>query len=347
MKDSFGREIDYLRISVTDRCNLRCMYCMPRDCKSGSGAAEDLLSFDEIVLIAGAAARTGIRHIKLTGGEPLLRDDICRLVRSIRETDGIETVSLTTNGILLGKYSAELAAAGLDSINVSLDTLDEERFAVISGISSLFTVKDILAGIDKALADGLKVRINSVLTDINRDEWADLSLLARDRRLDVRFIELMPMGNGRKLKTASGATGAGEVSEATGVTGVTGVSNRELASAIAERFGELEPVHEKRGNGPAVYYRVPGFRGCIGFISAICDKFCNRCNRIRLTAAGILKPCLCYASTTDLKQMIRNGAGYGMIENTIREAIRNKPAAHCFENPDMISETGSMSQIGG
>ncbi len=388
MKDSFGREIDYLRISVTDRCNLRCIYCMPRDCEAGNGAPEELLSPDEIVMITGAAAKTGIQHVKLTGGEPLLREDICRLVSRIRNTDGIETVSMTTNGILLGKYSAELAAAGLDSINVSLDTLNEERFAQITGIWGIseetegravngtkyeggtgngpehagpdpFSVKNILAGIDKALSDGLKVRVNCVLTGINRDEWADLSLLARDRRLDVRFIELMPIGNGRRLKTASRvseAGGAAEVTgvsrpagitEATGITGVTGVTNRELAALMAERFGALEPVREKKGNGPAVYYRLPGFEGCIGFISPICDKFCHSCNRIRLTAAGILKPCLCYASQTDLRRMIENGAGPEMIEDTIREAIRNKPAAHCFENPDMISETGSMSQIGG
>lgn len=335
MKDSFGREIDYLRISVTDRCNLRCIYCMPGACDA-VGSQEDILGSDEIVLIAEAAAETGIRHIRLTGGEPLIREDIIDLVSRIRKISGIDSVGITTNGILLEEYSERLASAGAGNINVSLDTLDEERFARITGIDEnackagsiydRYNPRKILDGIDTALRNGLTVRINCVLTDINRDEWADLCDLARDREIDVRFIELMPIGAG---------------------AGLEGISNRELAARIQERFGKMELQDGKRGNGPAVYYSLPGFRGCIGFISAVCDKFCSHCNRIRLTAAGILKPCLCYASTIDLKKMINSGADREELVNTIKNAILDKPAAHCFETPEMISESEYMSRIGG
>ena len=329
MKDSYGREIDYLRISVTGRCNLRCGYCMPRG--ETEEPAGDILGSDEIVLAAGAAARTGIKYIRLTGGEPLLREDICDLVKRICAIDKIETVSMTTNGIFLEEYSERLAAAGLSGVNVSLDTLDDGRFALITGTENrtecgVSGPRRILAGIDEAIRDGLQVKINCVLTDINRDEWADLCLLARDRNADVRFIELMPVGCAKGLK---------------------GVSNRELEAKVRERFGEPEPVFEKRGNGPAVYLKFAGFKGCIGFISAICDRFCSSCNRIRLTSAGILKPCLCYSSQTDLKRILRNGADISAVEEAIRETIMNKPAAHCFDTPELISESAGMSQIGG
>ncbi|MCR5322991.1 MAG: GTP 3',8-cyclase MoaA [Lachnospiraceae bacterium] len=352
MKDSYGREIDYFRVSVTDRCNLRCLYCMPKGAECSRN--KDILNDEEIVLICKAAARTGIKNIRITGGEPLLRAGIPGLIRRIADIEGIEKISMTTNGILLAENAKELAAAGLYGVNVSLDTLDDENYKRITGFGSNMDktgneteneietgnetetgneseigngiVSRILEGVDISISAGLKVKINSVLTKINEHDQTDLVELARDRDVCVRFIEVMPIGNGKEI---------------------TGVSNIELINMIEKKYGKMNRFRGNFGPGPAEYHKIDGFMGYIGFISAIHKKFCDSCNRIRLTSSGILKPCLCYDSKTDLHAMIMRGADATELENAIKYAILNKPEAHCFEKPEMISESGNMVQIGG
>ena len=348
-----------MRISVTDRCNLRCVYCMPRStgrmCDT-CGFGDDALTDDEIVRIVQAAAGIGIKHIRLTGGEPLLRPGLAGLVSRLVSVAGIESVDLTTNGILLADYAGELVHAGLRGVNVSLDTTDEDIFSKITGTA--YKPETVIDGIDAALAAGLKVKINSVLTDVNRDCWPDLIGLVKERNSDIRFIELMPIGNGRDHTGVSNPelkkwitgrygklkeSGCEHSSENTGMNGITGKASSNTGGS--SNTGKSPDI--SHGNGPAQYYRLPGYRGCIGFISAIHGKFCDSCNRIRLTSAGILKSCLCYDSDIDLRRILRNSADTDEIAAVIAEAIRNKPKAHCFESPEMIPEHRSMSQIGG
>ncbi len=341
MKDSYGREIDYFRISVTDRCNLRCRYCVSQDEECING--RDILSDEEILLICEAAAGIGIKNVRITGGEPLIRAGIPELIRKIGNIGGIERVSLTTNGILLEDYVRELADAGLYSVNVSLDTLNSERFGKITGVDILSNVgfrevtgvspvsfpERIIRGIDAALAADIKVKINVVLTDINKDDWAGLAELAKNRNVYVRFIELMPIGKGRDI---------------------SGVSNIELIKLMEHKYGKMNIFQGEKqliGSGPAVYYHIPGFKGYIGFISAIHGKFCDSCNRIRLTSSGILKSCLCYDSRIDIHDLYMKKADINELENALKCAILEKPKAHCFEKPDMITERGSMIGIGG
>ncbi len=345
MQDRYGREIDYMRISVTDRCNLRCVYCMPH---GTVGTGRDCLNDDEIVTTVRAAAGLGIRYLRLTGGEPLLRPGLTGLIRRLSGIEGIETIDLTTNGILLAERAGELFKAGLNGVNVSLDTTDEAVFAAITGCKEIagyredscgnecnnrnraaenpFSAESVLKGIDAAAEAGLKTKINCVLTEINRDSWQELTKLTCERCVDVRFIELMPIGSGKEH---------------------TGISNEFLMRLIAGRYGEPETVSKPRGHGPARYFRLPGAKGCIGFVSAVHGKFCDFCNRIRLTSEGVLKPCLCYDSDIDLKSILRKGATADELAKVICEAILNKPKAHCFEMPGQISEIRSMSQIGG
>ena len=269
VKDLHGRTIDYMRISITDRCNLRCKYCMPQDIQKVS--MNELLTYEEIETVCREAVKLGIRKFKITGGEPLVRKGAADLIRKIKEIPGVEQVTLTTNGILLEEHLDTLLLAGLDAVNVSLDTLDEKRYEEITGFGGLRTV---LSAIDTALDSGLTVKVNTVLQPgINDGEWNSLLDLAQKRKLDVRFIEMMPIGAGKQYQT---------------------VSNQELLARVQETYpgvGKDERIH---GNGPAVYYRIPGFLGSIGFISAIHGVFCEYCNRIRMTATGDLKPCLCY-----------------------------------------------------
>ncbi len=325
MKDHFNRTIDYMRISITDRCNLRCKYCMPRDIELTS--MDNLLTYEEILRVAAAAGGLGIKKLKVTGGEPLVRKGCVRLVRELKQLPGIEQVTLTTNGVLLGESLAELAAAGLDGVNISLDTLRRERFTEITGRDNLQAVLD---NIEKAIASGIPVKLNVVLQKgLNEDEWAQLAGLARDHRLDVRFIELMPIGFGKSAK---------------------GVSGDELLGNMKERWPDIARDPEIHGNGPAVYYHVPGWQGSIGLISAIHGKFCDSCNRIRLTSMGKLKPCLCYGDTVDLVPLLRSGADSDIdqrLKEAIATAVAGKPAEHCFEQVSGVTETSQMVSIGG
>lgn len=325
MKDQYQRNIDYMRVSVTDRCNLRCRYCMPKDIELQPMA--DILSFEEILAVITQAASLGIRRIKITGGEPLVRKDCAKLVRMIRETEGIEQVTLTTNGILLKQMINELKDAGISGINISLDTLSRDRFEEITGFDALDQVLD---GIDASLNAGIRTKINTVLQKgINDDEWPDLVRLAKDRPLDVRFIEMMPIGYGAES---------------------TGVSDTELRARIRELYPGCEEDHSVHGNGPASYLRIPGFAGSVGFIAAINEKFCKDCNRIRLTSVGRIKPCLCYGDSFDLRQILRTKEGAerdALLKETLQKAITYKPKEHCFEAKSSVTEKKKMSQIGG
>lgn len=328
MKDQFGRTIDYMRISITDRCNLRCRYCMPEGVELVSMG--ELLTYEEIEQISQVAAQEGIRKLKITGGEPFVRKDCVELIARLKAIPGIEQVTVTTNGVLLGKYAQELADIKLDGVNISLDSRVRERYEWITGRDELMQVME---GLQAALAAGLKTKINVVLQkQMNENEWLSLAELAKEFPVDVRFIEMMPIGYGRQFEP---------------------ISNEELLLKFQEQFPQMKPDERIHGNGPAQYYKIPGYQGSIGFISAIHGKFCGTCNRIRLTAQGELKPCLCYGESYDLRKALRRNSACESenitdgIRAILREAIWGKPEQHCFEQLQKITEEKRMVQIGG
>lgn len=345
MKDQYGRTIDYMRISITDRCNLRCRYCMPDGVELVSMG--DILTYEEIECICRAAALEGIRKLKITGGEPLVRKGCVGLAERLKAIKGIEQVTLTTNGVLLGEYAKQFADVGLDGVNISLDSLDAERYRWITGRDERDRV---LQGIETALKAGLKIKINSVLQkDVNETEWEALIELAKEKPVDVRFIEMMPIGYGKDFCP---------------------VYNEEILQRIQEKYPQIEPDETVHGNGPAQYYKISGFRGSVGFISAIHGKFCGKCNRIRLTSQGELKPCLCYGESYDLREALRTGSTeegkhlgeqyralsenkqeyqekLEQIQKILQKAVLQKPKQHCFEQMQNITENKRMVQIGG
>lgn len=324
MVDLQNRNIDYLRVSVTDRCNLRCVYCMPEQ-----GVVpvthDEILTYEEIVRVCDCASHLGVRKIKLTGGEPLVRQGFTGLVRALKVLPLIEQVTLTTNGLLLYELLDELVDAGLDGVNISLDTLNTEQFQKITRCSGLNLVTK---AIDKALEKKIKVKVNVLpVLELNGGSFAELAMLAKSNPIDVRFIELMPIGCGK---------------------GFTPIENEAIMMELERSFGTLTPFNSARGNGPAVYYSINGFEGKIGFISAVSHEFCAACNRVRLTSGGFLKLCLDYNMGIDLKGPLRSGVGNAELTRLMCEAILNKPAHHNFSGAtagDM--ETKGMSQIGG
>ena len=325
MLDKLNRKIDYLRISVIDRCNLRCVYCMPEE-GIESIPHDEILTYDEILRICEIVSELGIRKIKITGGEPLVRKDIVNLIRDIKNIDKIEQVTLTTNGILLHEMLDDLYDAGIDAINISLDTLNKDNFKKITRRDGL---EKVLMSIDKAYDLGIRVKINCLaIRDFNLRELVEIASFAKDREIDVRFIELMPIGFGKKY---------------------TQIDNDEILSILESRFGTFEIVTEKRGNGPAKYYRNQNMKGCIGFISAISHEFCESCNRIRLTSSGFLKLCLHYNKGIDLKEPIRNGISDEDLKKLIHDTIWNKPINHKFghASEEQDIELKNMVQIGG
>ena len=349
MRDRFGRTIDYMRVSVTDRCNLRCVYCMPAE-GVASVPHEQILTFDEIARVCRVGAELGIRRIKLTGGEPLVRRGLPELVGMLKGITGIEQVTLTTNGTLLKEQINGLVSNGLDAVNISIDTLHPERYREITRGGS---VEKALEGLDAAAAvPGLSVKVNCVplkATGSNLkgtgsngtedEEYIRLALLAKEGKADVRFIEMMPIGLGKHF---------------------AGRGGDEILGILEKAYGKAEPCTGRLGNGPAEYVQFPGFRRRIGFISAVSHQFCGGCNRVRLTAEGYLKPCLQYERGTDLKTLLRGGAGDPEIRAAMEKAFYEKPAHHQFgvngqfwENSQGKScaeetlETKEMSRIGG
>lgn len=325
MIDRNKRTIDYLRISVTDRCNLRCKYCMPDGIKILP--MKDLLTYEEIRMVVEAAAGLGFRYLRLTGGEPTVRADFPTLVREVKSVPGIERVSMTTNGILLEKMLPELLEAGLDAVNISLDTLEREKYCEITGTDGLETV---LSSIGAACRAGLKVKLNAVSLFSDEKEIRALVDLAKNLPVDVRFIEMMPVGYGKKYP---------------------GLSHELLLEKLKSMYPGMEKDRRVHGFGPAVYYKIPGYRGGLGLISAIHGKFCESCNRVRLTSQGYLKTCLCYSDGTDLREALRaeipEEEKRRALRESMYEAIYRKPEAHCFERPEAMTENAGMNAIGG
>ncbi|MHB0856176.1 MAG: GTP 3',8-cyclase MoaA [Anaerolineae bacterium] len=324
--DPCHRTINYIRISVTDRCNLRCTYCMP---PQGVPARphEEILRFEEIERVVAAAAGLGVSRIRLTGGEPLVRAGIVDLVGLLARIPGISDLSMTTNGILLPRYAAALADAGLARVNVSLDTLQPERYARMTRIGRL---EDALAGIGAAEQAGLRpIKINTVvLQGVNDDELADMAALTLEHDWQVRFIELMPL---------NGAVGHPECGY---------LSTDAVRDRIESALGGLQPAVRPTGAGPAETYRLPGAIGTIGFISAVSHHFCERCNRLRLTADGRLRPCLLENIEYDLKPVLRRGADLAELQQVIRQVVLDKPLGHHLED-GQAPRGRTMSEIGG
>ncbi len=321
--DEYGRRIDYLRISLTDKCNLRCKYCMPSE-GIAPLAHEAVLSLEEIYRIAEVLTGMGIRRLRLTGGEPLVRKNAISLIRRLGELPEKPEISMTTNGILLEEHLEELAEAGVHSINLSLDTLNREMYRRITGTDGLERVERSL---ERALKLGFRMKLNIVpVRQFNEGEIAALAGLAGEKEIDVRFIELMPIGCARDLE---------------------GIPAEEILSLLEQTYGPGEAVLDRQGAGPAKYIRFPGFRGAVGFISPMSHAFCSECNRIRLTVDGRLKLCLYYPDGLDLKSLLRSGCTDEELEKRIRQALLRKPERHSFTKPDPQPETRSMVQIGG
>ena len=299
MRDSFGREITYLRVSVTQRCNLNCVYCGKEDCAK----RDDELAAADIKTIVFAFAKCGINKVRITGGEPLVRSDICEIVKAIRALDGIKTVALTTNGVYLKQYAKALKEAGLDSVNISLDSTDGSTYRHLTGADVL---NKVMEGIDEAEKAGLApIKINAVLMKgVNSDGAGELINLAKERKIDVRFIELMPFSK-------------------------SGEDNSLIVTGeeILSEFPFLKPLGITEGT--AQYYAADGFKGRVGLISPVTKKFCNDCNRIRLLSDGKVKPCLGYDTAYDIMPYIRDE---NALINKVKDIIMKKPAGHNFKN---------------
>ncbi len=330
MRDLFGRELNYFRISVTDRCNLRCRYCMPEE---GIEAIphDEVLRFDEIERVARLMASQGAERLRLTGGEPLVRRGLPSLAARLKALDGVNYLGLTTNGVLLEELAGELCDAGVDALNISLDTTDPARFAALTRRDEL---PKVWRGLEAALALPFRhIKLNCVLApESTQEDWMGVVALAKEYPLDVRLIEWMPM--------------AGEAPK-------NDVSIEAAKQAIEARYGKMEALPHDAKAGPARYWQADGFRGRVGFIPSMSHQFCGSCNRLRLTASGQLKLCLFYDRGLPLKPLLRGGASDDEILAAIREAVRHKPQHHpghvVVENPlpKAFDRPCGMYRIGG
>jgi cyclic pyranopterin phosphate synthase len=318
MFDRFGRQVNYLRISVTDRCNLRCAYCRA----TGDGpflAAEDLLTLDEIVSVMQAAVAEGIDRVRLTGGEPLLREDIVELVVALRTIPGLGQIGMTTNGLLLAAKAGGLKAAGLSRVNVSLDTLRADRFRSVTGGG----LEEVQRGIRAAEAQFGGVKLNVVvMRGVNDDEVGDFALMTLGRAVEVRFIEHMAMGEGRLADAASLVTG-------------------DEILALIRKVGRVRAVEHDERAGPARRFRLEGAAGTIGIITPVSQPFCGRCNRLRLTSEGRLRSCLLRGGEVDVRTILRNAPSKAALREALHRAADLKPAWH--EGCGMVC----MSKVGG
>lgn len=314
----------YLRVSLTDRCNMQCRYCMPSE-QQPLAPRSDLLTNEELIRVIQAAAAVGISKIRLTGGEPLLRDGVVELVRAIRAVPGIEYLTMSTNGLLLPRFAAPLRAAGLDRVNISLDTLLPEKMRSLTGGN----LRQVWRGIEAAAAHGLQpVRLNTVvLRGVNDDEILDFAALTLHAPWDIRFIEMMPVAGMSGLARAHLVGGA------------------ELQNRIEAAYGPLEPLPGGPGN-PARSYRIPGAAGQLGFISSVTEPFCGWCNRIRLTASGKIHLCLLHDDEVDIRDSVRAGGTQQEIEHLIRLAVQRKPWGHGLAE-GIVPTVRRMAELGG
>ncbi len=322
--DQYGRVIDYLRVSITDLCNFRCIYCRPPE-----GVKlithDEILRYEEILTVVSVAQEMGIRKIRVTGGEPLVRRGVIDFISRLTRSAGIRDVGLTTNGTRLVELAADLKAAGLKRVNVSLDSLRRETFQYITGYDQLHLV---LAGIEKALEMGFHpVKINVVLLEgVNEADVPEFARLTRDRPLDVRFIERMPFG-------PDAIPGSPEP-----------FSARDVLQTVEQTLGALHQEERQPSDGPATMFRLDNAKGRIGIIDPITGHFCGTCNRLRLTARGTLRPCLLGPMEIDIKTPLREGASREDLARIIRNAVAAKPGGNCSRKNPM---NDSMNMIGG
>lgn len=319
MIDSFGRTIEYMRISVTDRCNLRCRYCMPSDVPDVGHDA--IVRYEELLRFCQVAAKLGIRKFKITGGEPFVRKGVMAFLKELCQLPLVESVTITTNGQLLEPYIPSLAAMRIDGINISLDTLDETQYRRLSKGA----LAPVLEAIRACLAAGIRTKINAVLLDETKEQILKLAQLAEKQPISVRFIELMPIGWG---------------------TSMAGTSQDEALALLKRAYPDLHIRSERLGNGPAIYYGSRDLCGSIGFIAANSHRFCASCNRMRLTSTGFLKPCLCYDQGLSLSSVLQTGTDED-IARALHEAVAMKPEQHHFEVPNDVTERKRMNEIGG
>jgi cyclic pyranopterin phosphate synthase len=320
--DNHNRKIEYLRLSVTDRCNLSCLYCDNKTVKRLSH--EDILRYEEMEKLVRVGVSLGLKSVRITGGEPLVRPNLAYLIGKISRIEGIEDISLTTNGILLSRYAATLKEAGLKRVNISLDTFNEEKYKKLTGGGSL---ADVLQGIEAARRTGLApLKINTViLKDNNDDEIIQFANRAAEEGWQVRFIEYMPLLKESKNELVSAA---------------------RIKEIIEEEAGELTPCEMKQGKGPARYYNIGKNGGTVGFISPMTNCFCSSCNRLRLTADGRLLPCLLSDAEIDIKEVLRNGADDATIREVFKRAATEKQERHNLSSTQRKNGR-QMRQIGG
>ena len=318
MYDQYNRKIDYLRISLTDRCNLHCRYCRPE--VSEHVPHNEILRYEELLRICRAALQLGIRKFKITGGEPLLRKGSSDFIASLKQLDGVEQVTLTTNGTLLAQQLPALIEAGVDSINVSLDTLDAAYYTELTGGS----LDSVLQSLQELQIAGIPFKLNCVpLAEAGLSDIMQLLKLAHRYNAPLRFIELMPLECNTDLK---------------------GLSGSEIRSLLEQAGLQLQRDAQRYGNGPASYWRIGGYKMPVGFIEPLHNKFCAVCNRVRLTSVGMLKPCLYCNEGMNLKRLLRDGASDADLLQAMQEIIYAKPAGHSFE---VEAASFNRSQIGG
>lgn len=297
---------------------------MPQDIPAVEHA--EVLSYEELLSVCESAVDLGICKFKITGGEPLVRKDAISFIERLKLLPGVKQVTITSNGLLLEPYLERLKAVGIDGINISLDTMDEEKYQKITGTDG---AKTVLSAVLRSADLGLKTKLNCVIMKgINDNEIFDLLEIGRQKPVDVRFIEMMPIGYGRQF---------------------TGMSGDEILDVLCTRYPGIEETEHKRGNGPARYFKIPGFTGYAGFIDAIHCNFCQQCNRIRLTPEGFLKPCLYYSCGISLREPLRSGVSKQELSRLIAEVVKGKPEKHRFseQDPDDGADSRRMSQIGG
>jgi cyclic pyranopterin phosphate synthase len=324
LKDAFGRQINYARLSLTDRCNFRCLYCMP-----SRGAPfiphENILTYEELLRICKIMTALGITRYKITGGEPLCRKDAVHFIENLTKIPGVDEVTITSNGSLAAPVLAELYKYGLRSITFSLDAFFQKTLTRIVRVDT--SLNDILEAMDKASALGMLVKVNTVpLKGYNDEELVDLASYALQRGFHIRFIELMPIGQGKKL---------------------AGVCQKDIFLRLEQEFGPLKRLAHKTGNGPAVVYSVDKYPGFIGFIAALSDRFCNNCNRVRLVSTGFLKTCLCHEVGVDLRNPLKSGTTDRELARIISTAVRNKPKGHTFSFTSPEESLFNMHSVGG
>jgi len=319
MKDTFSRSIHYLRISITDRCNLKCMYCRPREIPFIPHS--DILRYEEILRVCNIMVNMGIKVLRVTGGEPLMRKDCVPFLQALKQIPGLERVTLTTNGVFLQEHLQALSALGLDSLNISLDTLSPERYRDITGSDGF---KPVWTAIQQGIELGIPIKLNFVpIQGINHEEILPMAKLARDLPISVRFIELMPSDESR---------------------GLQGVSTDAILAILKAEYSDLEEDHTTHGFGPARMFKSAYMKGRIGLIGALSDGFCTACNRLRLTSEGFLQLCLHHNRGIDLRALLRCDADDAAIADAIAKGIQEKPERHGLREGTSLN---TMSRIGG